>query len=309
MKCYECMSSTSYVNLPIDQVELVNRTVVSHFSSPDTGIEEIDIYDPTFLQPNMVCNDRESRVEPDNENLESLKWLGLKNWMLHPGPNHSAFGVSISLYEPLGSPTSNNPIVDTFTVLERPNNAVLLMADGIHRGINSRRASCCAVRATLNYLNKYLCSNIKSIKTTHNVFKIMVRGFEEAQKFIVERKAGMTTLCCSVVLKLASDPSLYVVCTLSVGNSTAYVYNRDEGVLALTQPGNIDGALNSHPNSLDPCNSNFSVMYIKKGDIVFLLSDGVSDNFDPIVSGKHYSPCLLEKIFDFFSFLFKMTFR
>ncbi len=26
-------------------------------------------------------------------------------------------------------------------------------------------------------------------------------------------------------------------------------------------------------------------MYIKEGDIVFLVSDGISDNFDPCVSG------------------------
>ncbi len=111
------------------------------------------------------------------------------------------------------------------------------MADGVNWGLRSKRASRCAVRAALNYLNSYLFlnTNQQHVKTTHDLFKIMSKAFDEAQEFIVKRNGTMTTLCCSVIVKLASDPSLHVVCTLSVGDSTAYVYSREKGVFELTK--------------------------------------------------------------------------
>ncbi len=44
-------------------------------------------------------------------------------------------------------------------------------------------------------------------------------------------------------------------------------------------------------NKPDLSNLNFSVMYIKESDIVFLMSDGISDNFDPCVSGESFDVC------------------
>ena len=99
----------------------------------------------------------------------------------------------------------------------------------------------------------------------------------------------MTTLCCSVVLKLKDNPSsvtpLWAVCTLSIGDSTAYVYNKEKGVLELTYGArninddrdmrNVGGALGHvYGRKPDVSNLNYSMMYIKEGDIVFLVSDG-----------------------------------
>jgi serine/threonine protein phosphatase PrpC len=83
--------------------------------------------------------------------------------------------------------------------------------------------------------------------------------------------------------------------TLSIGDSTAYVFNREKGVFELTHGArdlnndrdmrNVGGALGYvYGIKPDASNLNYSLMYIREKDIVFLVSDGVSDNLDPIVS-------------------------
>jgi serine/threonine protein phosphatase PrpC len=200
--------------------------------------------------------------------------------------------------------TVGDPIADTFAILSRNNNCILLMADGVNWGVRSKRASRCAVRAALNYLNKYLFfdnnnNNNKmtsSIRTTHDLFKIMSKSFDEAQEFIIKNEGSMTTLCCSVVVKLNDDHD-YVVCTLSIGDSTAYVFSREKGgIFELTKGSrnvqndrdirDVGGALGFvYGSKPDLSNINYSIMYIKSNDIVFLVSDGISDNFDPCISG------------------------
>ena len=89
--------------------------------------------------------------------------------------------------------------------------------------------------------------------------------------------------------------ALWAVCTLSIGDSTAYVFNRAKGVFELTYGArnlnddrdmrNVGGALGHvYGNKPDVSNLNYSLMYVRENDIVFLVSDGVSDNLDPIVS-------------------------
>jgi serine/threonine protein phosphatase PrpC len=209
-------------------------------------------------------------------------------------------------------------IADVFAVLARRNSSILVLADGVNWGPRSRLAARCAVRACMNYINRNLFYPINSnydqlnsnyfsnypnkCLTTHDVFKIMCRGFDAAQEFILQKKGTMTTLCCSVVVKLrdslataGTSNSLWAVCTLSIGDSTAYVYNRSRGVFELTYGArnlnderdmrNVGGAL-GHVYGIKPdvSNLNYSVMYIRENDIVFLVSDGVSDNLDPCVS-------------------------
>ena len=159
----------------------------------------------------------------------------------------------------------------------------------------------------MNYINNHLFfpSHVQStapldgipvnrskVLCTHDVFKILMRSFDAAQELILRKKGSMTTLCCSVLVKLRTSGGggIWAVCTLSIGDSTAYVFNRDRGVVELTfgsrnldsdrDMRNVGGAL-GHVYGIKPdvTNLNYSVMYIRDGDIVFLVSDGISDNF------------------------------
>lgn len=294
-----------------------------------------------------------------NTNSDYFESLIANNLIQWTKSHHRAYGISTSLYEsnPVTKQTVGEPIADTFAILSRSNNSLLLMADGVNWGVRSRRASRCAVRAALNYINKYLffdfnnnnlngsnsasntaasatatgnnstnssngscgSGNASHIKTTHDLFKIMSKAFDEAQECIIKKEGTMTTLCCSIVVKLkesssnhnnanakencnnepimtTSSSSMYVVCTLSIGDSTAYVFNREKGVFELTKGSrntnndrdmrDVGGALGYvYGKKPDLSNINYSIMYIKSNDIVFLVSDGISDNFDPAISG------------------------
>lgn len=252
--------------------------------------------------------------------LDSFKNQGIDKFNLH---HHRAYGIACSLYEinPITNTTVGDPIADVFAIMARRNSSILILADGVNWGPRSRLAARCAVRAAMNYINKHLFSgqyrNVNSKKTavkssetsrpltTLDVFRVICSSFDAAQNFILRKKGTMTTLCCSVIVKLrdsfttnvssSSNKGLWVVCTLSIGDSTAYVFNRTKGVFELTYGArnldnerdmrNVGGALGHvYGQKPDVSNLNYSLMYVQEGDIVFLVSDGVSDNLDPIVS-------------------------
>ena len=238
-----------------------------------------------------------------NECWDSFYKCNINKWNIH---HHKAYGIACSLYENnlVSKTTVGDPIADVFSILSRKNNSIMLLADGVNWGPRSRLAARCGVRAAMNYLNKNIffpSSNEMSPEVvasrplkTHDVFGIMMRSFDAAQEFILQKKGTMTTLCCSVVLKLkdcaTSSSGAWAVCTLSIGDSTAYVFNREKGVLELTYGArninddrdmrNVGGALGHvYGRKPDVSNLNYSLMYIKEGDIVFLMSDGNISNF------------------------------
>lgn len=247
-----------------------------------------------------------------SECWDSFAKAGINRWTHH---HHKSYGIALSLYENnlATNTTVGDPIADTYAILTRRNSSILLLADGVNWGPRSRLAARCAVRASMNFINNHLFfSNTLHQNdpfrqqqqqqhrgfTTHDLFKIMMRSFDAAQEFILRKKGSMTTLCCVVVAKLkesSSGSSIWVACTMSIGDSTAYVFNRERGVFELTYGSrslesdrdmrNVGGAL-GHVYGIKPdvSNLNYSLMYIKETDIVFLVSDGISDNLDPVVS-------------------------
>ncbi len=91
------------------------------------------------------------------------------------------------------------------------------------------------------------------------------------------------------------DSKQYVVCIVNVGDSLAYVFSKHHGVREITT-GSHDiqserdirdagGALGP-VNGIDPelHNLTCSMTFVDAGDIVYLTTDGISDNFDPVVT-------------------------
>lgn len=295
-KFHKCQSSRNYNDFPIDDIVDIDPEIFAYDSGPDTGVFDLDAPKPN--------------AETTRECFESLNETISIPFKKH----HRAYGISTSLYEtnPNTKQSVGEPIADTYAIIARQNNSILLMADGVNWGVRSRRASRCAVRAALNHINHNLLT--ARPRDTHDIFRIMSKAFDEAQAFIVKKEATMTTLCCSVVVRLkeahgiatpgahggavsaVNTSATYAVCTLSVGDSTAYVYDREKGVFEVTKGArnllserdmrNVGGALGAvYGSRPDLSNLNFSVMYVKPTNIVFLVSDGISDNFDPCVSG------------------------
>jgi len=128
------------------------------------------------------------------------------------------------------------------------------------------------------------------------VFKLLLRSLDVAQQTILHHEAGLTTLCLAFVCPLVSPAQCHAVCVLSVGDSLAYVLSRRHGLREITT-GSRDvhcerdirdagGALGPVHNGSDPelHNLTLSMTLVDAEDVVFLTTDGISDNFDPVVT-------------------------
>jgi len=124
---------------------------------------------------------------------------------------------------------------------------------------------------------------------------MLLRSLDAAQRTILHHDAGLTTLCIAFICPLQML-QCHAVCVVSVGDSLAYVLSRRHGLREITT-GSRDvscerdirdagGALGPARNGCDPelHNLTLSMTLVDPADIVFLTTDGISDNFDPVVT-------------------------
>lgn len=229
-------------------------------------------------------------LSASNEAADSI--ANIQNWH---NPNEDVYGISISLYEKncINGEHMGDPIADCFGIIARENSCVMAIADGVNWGNGARLAARCAVQGSIDYLNSAIFGTQHS-NTTTDVFISLVRSFWEAHDYIMEMNGALTTLTVVVILPL-SKSNKSAVCCANVGDSLGYVYSKTHGVREITQ-GSHDvnsmrdmrdalGALGPVNGSNQPELSNFTLSFTtaEDGDIVFLTSDGLSDNFDPVV--------------------------
>ena len=185
--------------------------------SPQTPNE---IQNQTMSEPAITTNSKQVGGPERNlytECCDSFVKSNIYKWNLF---HHRAYGIACSLYEnnPVTNSTVGDPIADTYAILARKNSAMLILGDGVNWGPRSRVASRAAVRASMNFINRHLffapssqIDNQLSLRhkslTTHDLFKVICRSFDAAQEFILQKKGTMTTLCCSVVVKLKESSS------------------------------------------------------------------------------------------------------
>lgn len=239
----------------------------------------------------------DNNVIKDSDNI-SEPIANVRNWK--QSTDH-AYGISVSLYEKncLSGDNIGNPVADCFGILARGNSCIMALADGVNWGEGARLAARCAVQGTIDYLNSAIFG-IHNTTSTKDIFVSLIRSFWEAHAYIMEVGAALTTLTVSVVLPLSDDPGKYIVCCCNVGDSLGYVYSRKHGVREITE-GSHDlntmrdmrdalGALGPvHGDKPEMSNLTLSLTVVEESDIVFLTSDGISDNFDPVV-GKFAEP-------------------
>lgn len=213
-------------------------------------------------------------------------------------PHSTADGESVTLYEHKDQTSYHHgdPIADVFAVLSRPNSCILAVADGCGWGIKPRLAARCAVHGSVEHLNAKLFQSSSSERfTTQDVFHVLYRSFHNAQRTIIKHGGTTTTLCLAVVVELeeAKSGNKWGICVLSVGDSICYVWRHDmqevHEVTALIREGKerqqwdsggcLGANIGDHP---DLTNLRCCFAPLAEHDIVFLSSDGVSDNFDPV---------------------------
>ncbi|ALC47848.1 CG9801 [Drosophila busckii] len=220
---------------------------------------------------------------------------GVQNWQMDCD---FAYGISVSLYEnnmltkePMGS-----PIADCFGCVVRGDASAMAMADGVNWGDGARLAARSAVHGCLDYLDRAVFGQAHECRatTTQEVFVSLLRSLWEGHGCILEVGGALSTLTIAVVLPLDGAPGKYVVCACNVGDSLGYVYSKKHGVRELTQASHDISSMRDMRDALGalgPADGNkpelsnltFSMSCVERGDIVFLTSDGISDNFDPVV--------------------------
>ncbi|XP_031569154.1 PP2C-like domain-containing protein CG9801 [Actinia tenebrosa] len=286
--------SKAYTDLPCEKLAALGKQVTMATTGPGDGIRNVSV-------------PKECIEAFRPETSGSHHFRPISEWSKRHG---RAYGMATSLYE--YNQTKNHfegdPIADVYAIVARPNSCILSIADGVNWGEKSRLAARCAVAGSVQYLQQYL----STATNTHQVMQLLLQSFEAAQECIIKKQAAMTTLCTAIVCEVKGSDE-WALCMVNVGDSLGYVYNEKDGVREITIgshatlrdmrcPGGSLGPVDGYNPDLR--NLTFSYTRVSTGDIVFLTSDGVSDNFDPVVSQCNHcqgllKPCLsMDSIYD-----------
>uniref|UniRef100_A0A224XBK7 Putative serine/threonine protein phosphatase signal transduction mechanism n=1 Tax=Panstrongylus lignarius TaxID=156445 RepID=A0A224XBK7_9HEMI len=222
---------------------------------------------------------------------ESVIIAGVSDW---ESPTSNAYGRSVSLYEkhPVTGVPAGEPIADCFAVVSRKNSAILCLADGVNWGAKASLAAKAAVHGCVDYLNQALFG-AHTVASTTEAFVALLRSFHAAHNLILEENGMLTTLTAVLVLPLVV-PQRYIACACNVGDSLAYVYSHKHGVREITQGSHDVHRMRDMRDALgalgpvdgtnpELANLTCAMTEVEPGDIVFITSDGVSDNLDPVV--------------------------
>lgn len=133
------------------------------------------------------------------------------------------------------------------------------------------------------------------------VFHSLLCAFHAAHALILQEGGALTTLCVAFIAPVRNSES-YALCVCNVGDSLCFVYNAEQGVREVTlashdisqmrdmrDAGGALGPVDGRNAQLH--NLTCSMTFVEADDLVFITSDGVSDNFDPVV-GKF---CVIKK--------------
>lgn len=212
-------------------------------------------------------------------------------------PHPHADGASITLYERKANSSDHHgdPIADAFAVVARPNSCILALADGVNWGPKPRIAARSALNGCIDHINSRLFQCQNAVGSTQELFHILLRSLDSAQRCILAHNGTTTTLTVAVVCEMAVHRlgTKWCACVVSVGDSPCYIYKQDDQrVYEITaaihsgqgrDPRDPGGCLGANLGD-DPDLSNLICCFVPvaENDIIFLTSDGISDNFDPV---------------------------
>ena len=267
------------MDVPNKKIFKIDTTDVYAYESPEDAL-------------NMIHKQRLKRMNEDkvDKKMDTTPVGGIMNWKRR---SDECYGIVTSLYDKLkdGSGNVGDPVADCTAVIARPNNCILVLADGVNWGERSRLSARSAVYGAVTYLTRQ--GTLDNAESTRDVFRSILRSFETAQNIIMEEEATLTTLCVGVVVELP-EKDKWGFCVVNVGDSLGFVYNATGGVREVTigshslddeRDMRYSGGALGPADGCNPDLSNLTCSYtqLETGDLVFLTSDGVSDNFDPTV--------------------------
>ncbi|XP_060077229.1 PP2C-like domain-containing protein CG9801 [Ylistrum balloti] len=272
----ETFSGKCSDDLPLLDIGHLSDEVFSSYTGPDSGL--------TFA----ITNE-----DNGNSSMSTSEFAGVRNWN---NKDQKAYGICISLYEqhPVNGKMSGDPLADAFAICARKNSCVMLIADGVNWGEKPRLAARCALYGSMNYINKKIFQDGEQPCNTQDVIELLRHSFDEAHRCILAKDGGLTTMCACMVVPVKNSEH-FAVCCVNVGDSYAYVISHNQGIREVTvgshdisserdirDAGGALGPVNGRNPELR--NLTCSITFANQGDVVFLATDGISDNFDPVVT-------------------------
>eukprot|EP01112_Ceratiomyxa_fruticulosa_P016243 TRINITY_DN4877_c0_g1_i2.p1 TRINITY_DN4877_c0_g1~~TRINITY_DN4877_c0_g1_i2.p1 ORF type:complete len:582 (+),score=124.48 TRINITY_DN4877_c0_g1_i2:1929-3674(+) len=215
---------------------------------------------------------------------------------------HYACGQSISTYPhiPGNAQRDGTPICDRYSIQLYENRIVACIADGCSWGEKPREAARTATQAFVNYIN----ARHSMIVDVKKAGAVLLAAFGQAHSAIMEGKgavweAGTTTLLGGLLLEINKGadkftPQWVFVCA-SVGDCKAFIYAGGEisditsgNRQNVTDARDCGGRLGPHLDEGKPDlrNLNLFCTSCDEGDLIFMVTDGIHDNFDPQHLGK-----------------------
>lgn len=271
-RTYHLLHNKEKSTLPSTPLMKWSTDTVSACTGPNAGVTQLDLHS----------------VDMDtNQDI-----AGVKRWT---STSERSCGLSVSLYEEdLGNNGGleprrvGDPIADVYTSVVRGNNTIAAIADGCSWGKKPRLAARCAVKATIEHiLNK--TTEFNKHPSSETLLKIMEDAMDASQKCILEHHATTTTLSIAISCQMANGN--WCLYTASLGDSRIFLYSNQQQTLLEVTIGShpsdgqrakrdCGGALGPMIGSLpDMGNLSYSFTPINKGDVIVLMTDGVSDNF------------------------------
>lgn len=274
-RIYHLLHDQERSTIPSMLLKKWSTDVVSACTGPNAGITQLDLH------------------SVDMDTHQDI--AGVNNWS--STGSDSCCGMSASLYEEDPHNTSStssepkrvgDPIADVYTCVVRGNNTIAAIADGCSWGKKPRLAARCAVKASVEHILANT-SQFNKHPSSETLMKIMEEAMEASQKCILEHKATTTTLSIAVTCQMANGD--WCLCTASIGDSRVFLYSTQQHTLLEVTVGshpadgqrgrrNCGGALGPMiGDKPDMTNLSYSLTLVNKGDVVVLMTDGISDNF------------------------------
>ena len=278
----------TWTDLDNHAVAFLGGGILSSYSGPSRGVAELDVCENMF-----TCL---------MENYKSYSY-GISLSLYEKAPRSSprlsrssdSCSSSDSSFSSRKPPLVGDPVADVFGVIARKNSAILALADGVSWGPKPKLAAMCAVYASLQHLN----TNISSITNTHMAFSLLWESFQRAHALIMDKNATLTTLSAAFVCEL-QNTNQWGLCVVGLGDSPVFVYSPSSKKL-------VEVTIGCHPKSdrdisdcggvlgpgngaqPDYANLTFATTTVSPGDYVFIVSDGIADNFHPGIISPIFS--------------------
>ena len=137
-------------------------------------------------------------------------------------------------------------------------------------------------------LNRKLFDSQYPLKTTRDVMNAILQSFDSAHKCILQTEgATSSSLCVAVVCELVRPVrnKNWCVCVANLGDNACFVWSNRKGIVQeVTYSASGNGCL-GHAIGDKPDKSNLRCGFlpVHENDIVFLVTDGIFENFDPVV--------------------------